>query len=161
LQEQLQAQIESRNQDARRSLLENFDVDVVARLNMRRESTQRALDEYQQRLLLLARMSLPRARFDGVRFELEGHWYDPSWQRAQESDTRFLRPNDGKGRERIEQAKKGLPGPAPTELVFHYRPSEDGQWSDVLDLLGQSGELLAEKLTLVIGKQRHEHLLLA
>lgn len=47
LQAQLQSQIESRNQDARRSLFEHFDVDVIERLNIRREKTEQALDDYQ------------------------------------------------------------------------------------------------------------------
>ncbi|HEY8331894.1 MAG TPA: SNF2-related protein [Pseudomonas sp.] len=161
LQEQLQAQIETRNQDARRSLLEHFDVDVVARLNMCRERTQQALDDYQQRLLLLARMSVPQARFEGERFELDGHWYDPNWQRAQETDARFFQPNDGKGGELIERAKATLSAPAAAELLLRYVPAENGQLSDVLELLGQSGELVVEKLTLSTATQRREHLLLA
>jgi len=161
LQEQLQSQIESRNQDARRSLLEHFDVDVVTRLNLRRESTRAALDDYQQRLLLLARMSLPQARFDDERFELDGQWHDPDWQQAERDDARFLQPNAGMGLALIDQARQQLAVPADAELLFSYEPTGNGQYSNLLDLLGQSGELVLEKLTLSTPKQQREHLLLA
>lgn len=161
LQAQLQTQIEKRNHDARRSLLEHFDVDVVARLNMRRDRTRAALDDYQQRLLLLARMSLPQARFDGERFELDGHWHDPDWQQAEQDDARFLQPHEGMGRELIEKAKEQLAAPAAAELLFSYSPTGNGQYSNLFELLGQSGELVLEKLVLSTPKQRREHLLLA
>jgi len=47
LQAQLQTDLEVRSQDTRRSLLENFDVDVVKRLNLRREETSQHLNNYQ------------------------------------------------------------------------------------------------------------------
>ncbi|MFB8830551.1 SNF2-related protein [Azotobacter sp. CWF10] len=100
LQAQLQTQIERRNHDARRSLLEHFDVDVVARLNMRRDQTRAALDDYQQRLLLLARMSLPQARFDGERFELDGHWHDHPRQQGDQAPPRQRGRRTGRFRQR-------------------------------------------------------------
>jgi len=85
LQAQLQTDLEVRSQDTRRSLLENFDVDVVKRLNLRREETSQHLNNYQQRFLQLARMQLPEIRFNEHRFFYtppglsEGHWYDVDW----------------------------------------------------------------------------------
>jgi len=161
LQAQLQVQIESRNQDARRSLLEHFDVDVVSRLSMRRKNTRAALNDYQQRLLKLACMSLPQARFDGERFELDGEWYDPDWQQAEKHDAQFLQPNDGKGAELIKQAKAALPAASDAELLFRYQSADNGQYSDLQDLRGHCGELVLEKLILSTPKQQYEHLLLA
>ena len=37
---------------------------------------------------------------------MDGHWYDVDWQRADESDAKFFRPNEGLGKDIIEQAKK-------------------------------------------------------
>lgn len=159
LQAQLQSQIESRNQDARRSLLENFDVDVIERLNVRRDKTERALDDYQKTLLLLARMSLPQAHFTDDHFTLDGIRYTPHWQAAEDSDSEFLQPNDGLGQYLIEQACAAV-ADAQAEVVFHYAPTENGQYSNLLDLLGQSGELTLHKLTLSTPKQNYEHLLL-
>jgi len=160
LQAQLQSQIESRNQDARRSLLEHFDVDVIERLNVRRDKTERALDDYQQTLLLLARMSLPHAHFADDHFALDGTRYTPHWQAAEDSDSEFLQPNDGLGQRLIEEARAAI-ADAQAEVVFHYAPSANGQYSNLLDLLGQSGELALHKLTLSTPKQNYEHLLLA
>lgn len=160
LQAHLQSQIESRNQDARRSLLENFDVDVIERLNVRRDKTERALDDYQKNLLLLARMSLPQAHFADDHFAFDGIRYTPHWQAAEDSDSEFLQPNDGLGLRLIEEARAAIADPQ-AEVVFHYAPSANGQYSNLLDLLGQSGELTLHKLTLSTPKQHYEHLLLA
>jgi len=70
LQAEFQTDLEARSQDTRRSLLENFDVDVVKRLNLRRDKTLQQLNDYQQRLLQLARMSVPGAQFNEHRFFL-------------------------------------------------------------------------------------------
>lgn len=161
LQAQLQSQIESRNHDARRSLLENFDVDVVTRLNIRRDQTQKALDQYQKRMLLLAKMSLPEAHFTEDRFELDGEWYDPDWQEAEQSNARFLQPQDGLGYRLIELAKNQSLNSTATEIKFFYSPTDNGQHSDLLNLLGHSGELRLEKLTLSTPKQQREYLLLS
>ncbi|MCF5166861.1 DEAD/DEAH box helicase [Pseudomonas congelans] len=159
LQEQLQAQIESRNHDARRSLLEHFDVDVIKRLNMRREQTENALDEYQKHLLLLARMSLPDANFAGQRFELDGQWYDPDWQSVEQTESQFLQANDGLGKKLIEQAISCRQGGI-AEVIFQYAPADNGQYSNLLDLLNHSGELAVEKLVFDTPKQQYQHLLL-
>ena len=161
LQAQLQVQIEGRNEDARRSLFENFDVDVISRLSMRREHTRVALDEYQERLLLLARMSLVQARFEGERFELDGQWYDPDWQQAEKTAAQFFQPNEGKGAALIEAATSELLLTDSAELLLTYEPASNGQYSDLRDLLGQAGELVLEKLTLSTAKQQRECLILA
>ena len=163
--------LEARSQDTRRSLLENFDVDVVKRLNLRREATEQHLNDYQQRLLHLARMSLPNTEFNEHRFfytpsgSTEGNWYDVDWQRADESDAKFFRPNEGLGKDLIEQAKaeldKECSTATPAELVFEYNSQGNGQYSDLRELIGQSGELVLEKLTIETSKQTIEHLLLA
>ncbi|WP_435634798.1 SNF2-related protein [Pseudomonas solani] len=160
LQAQLQIQIESRNQDARRSLFEHFDVDVIERLNIRRDRTEQALGEYQKCLLLLARMSLPQAGFAEDGFELDGIHYTPDWQAAERSDIEFLQPNEGLGHRLIETALLPI-ARLDAHVVFRYAPAESGQYSNLLDLLGQSGELTLHKLTLSTPKQNYEHLLLA
>ncbi|MDD2800234.1 MAG: SNF2-related protein [Methylococcales bacterium] len=171
LQAQFQTDLETRSQDTRRSLLENFDVDVVKRLNFRREETSQHLNDYQQRFLQLARMQLPEAQFNEHRFfytppgTSEGSWYDVDWQRADESDAKFFRTNEGLGKDLIEQAKAELaalePDTLPAELVFEYTTQRNGQYSDLQKLIGQSGELVLEKLILKTAKQTIEYLLLA
>jgi superfamily II DNA/RNA helicase len=171
LQAELQTDLEARSQDTRRSLLENFDVDVVKQLNLRREATEQHLNDYQQRFLQLARMQLPEIRFNEHRFFYtppgtnDGHWYDVGWQRADESDAKFFRPNEGLGKDLIEQAKveldKASRTATPVELIFEYKDHGKGQFSDLIALIGQSGELILEKFILKTTHQAIEHLLLA
>ena len=174
LQAEFQTVLELRQQDARRSLLENFDADVVKRLCLRRGTTEQYLDDYQYRLLQLARMQLPEIQFNEHRFfytlpgDSEGHWYDVDWQRAEESDAKFFRPNEGLGKDLIEQAKEDLRGfqnlvglDVVDELVFEYQDQGKGQFSDLIALIGQSGELIVAKLSIETPKQTLEHLLLA
>jgi ERCC4-related helicase len=171
LQAELKTELETRSQDIRRSLLENFDVDVVKRLNLRREKSSQNLSEYQHRLLQLARMSCPGIRFNEHRFYYtdpetsESFWYDVDWQRAEEADAKFFRPNEGLGRQLIDQAKVRLAAltsaEAAVELVFEYdNAHRDGQFSDLQGLIGQSGEMILEKLVLKTANQTIEHLLL-
>jgi len=171
LQAELVNELESRSQDTRRSLLENFDVDVVKRLNLRREKVSQNLSHYQQRLLQLARMQLDIVHFDEHRFfytspgSTNGYWYDVDWQRADESEANFFRPNEGLGKKVIEQAKDELTtlnrADSSVELVFEYNLQRDGQYSDLHELIGQSGELILEKLILKTANQTIENLLLA
>lgn len=185
LQAELKTELDVRSQDVRRSLLENFDVDVVKKLNLRRDKTEENLTDYQNRLLLLARMSLPDVQFNQHRFftrheSTDGHWYDVNWQRSDENDDKFFRPSEGLGKALIEQAKQDLPKDlrgssdplagienlvglnATVELVFEYNPQypyghkETGQYSDLKNLIGHSGELIIEKLTLETAKQKLE-----
>ena len=171
LQEELKNELEVRSQDTRRSLLENFDVDVVKRLNVRREKASRALSEYQQRLLHLVRMTSPQTRFDGHRFfytepdASEGLWYDVDWRQADSSDAQFFRPYEGLGLQLIEQGKSELAAISHAgscaELIFEYDSShKDGRYSDLRTLIGRSGELIVDKLSLKTAKQTIEHLLL-
>lgn len=160
LQESLKAQLEARNQDTRRSLLDNFDVDVVKRLNLTREKTERNLTEYQERLLFLARMLLPQARFEDHRFFHDGHWYDTDWKRAEETDARFFHPQDGLGKALIEQAEAALNAKEIPELEFHYAATGNGQYSDLRRMIGLSGELAIEKFAVQTAQEVEEHLLI-
>ncbi len=157
LQDELKQQLEYRMQDASRSVLETFDVDVVKRLNMRREQTVHQLNDYQQLLLQLARAELPQAVFHQQRFRLEQQWYDVRWQEAETSDAQFFRPHEGLGATLIQQAKQRPL--ADSVLMLDYAARDGGHFSDVYALLGQSGELVVDKLTFTSKKQQLEHLL--
>jgi SNF2 family DNA or RNA helicase len=170
LQIKLKNELEIRSQDTRRSLLENFDVDVVKRLNLRREATSQYLSDYQQRFLQLASMQLQGIQFNEHRFFYtppganDGYWYDVDWQKADQSDAQFFRPNEGLGRKLIDQAKTELEAlngsTSPVELIFEYTDQGKGQLSDLKAFIGQSGELILDKLILKTTNQTIEHLLL-
>ncbi len=159
LQDELKQQLEYRMQDASRSVLETFDVDVVKRLNMRRGRTIDQLNEYQHMLLRLAQAELPEAMFHQHRFRLDGQWFDVRWQEAEATDAQFFRPHEGLGTELIKQARRRPLDSSVLEL--DYAALDNGHFSDVQALLGQSGELVVDKLTFTSKKQKLEHLLVA
>jgi superfamily II DNA/RNA helicase len=161
LQEIYRTQLEARDRETRRSLFENFDIDVVKRLNLTREKTAQHLSDYQEQLLLLARMMLPEAQAENHRVFHDGHWYDVRWQVAEESEARFLRPNEGLGRELIDRAKEELASLPVATLEFDLGQTRNGQYSWLKDRAGHSGELVVEKLALRTAKRTVEHLLVS
>ncbi|MDN2675225.1 SNF2-related protein [Janthinobacterium sp. SUN026] len=161
LQETLKAELQTREQDTRRSLFENFDVDVVKRLNLRREKAERYLDEYQENMLTLARMMLPAATFEEHRFFHDGRWHDVNWQRTLEDDACFFRPKEGLGSELIENAKNTLSKLGAALIEFDLSHTENGQQSYLRTIAGQSGELVVDKLSLNTKKESIERLLVA
>ena len=159
LQDTYRTQLEARDQETRRSLFENFDVDVVRRLNLTKEKTAQHLNDYQEHLLLLARMMLPQAQAENHRLFHDGHWYDVRWQIAEESEARFLRPNEGLGRELIDRAKEELGSLPVATLEFDLNHTHNGQHSWLNDRAGQGGELIVEKLILNTARRSVEYLL--
>lgn len=159
LQAAFKTELEVRSQETRRSVLENLDVDVVRYLNLTKDSTEQQVNEYQEKLLRLARMMLPQAQFDAHGFVHQGHRYDVRWQEAESANARFLRPSEGLGAELLKQAKANLEQQPVALLEFDLNHTPKGQHSRLRDLAGQSGELLVEKLTLATPRRRMEHLL--
>jgi hypothetical protein len=161
LQAAFKTELEARTQETRRSVLENLDVDVVKHLNLTKDKTEQHLNDYQEKLLLLARMMLPDARFETHRFLHESHWYDVRWQEAEDTHARFLRPNEGLGANLIADAKEALAALPVATLEFDLDHTHGGQHSWLQNFAGQTGELVVEKLTLVTAQRRIEHLLIA
>ena len=161
-------QLEIQYRDARRSLLERFDAEVVKQLNITREKTREQLSEYHHRLLKLAKMALPEAKFsvgkNEYQFVFEGNTYDVNWQKADEIDAQFFRPHEGLGKSLIEKYEKSLGkqnGATIPVVEMVYQPDVQGQFSDLRQLIGKTGELVVEKLVFSIKNQRIEHLILA
>ena len=161
LQEMFKGELDARARETRRSLLENFDADVVKRLKLTRDRTEGRLSAYQEQMLLLARMMLPAARFDGLTLEYEGHLYDTRWQEADAANRRFLRPSEGLGAELIEKAKNGLEDLPIAELVFDLAHTASGQHSWLRNLESRSGDLIVEKQRFDTARHTVEHLLIA
>jgi len=160
LQSVYKSQLEARDSETRRSLFENFDVDVVKRLNVTKEKTEQHLSDYQEDLLLLAQMMLPGSKAESHRIHHQGHWYDVRWQIAEQTEARFLRPNEGLGNELIVQAKDDLKSLPVALIHFDLGQSQKGQHSWLKDRVGQSGDLIVEKLALRTAERTIEHLLL-
>lgn len=161
LQAKFKTELEARTTETRRSVLENLDVDVVKHLNLTKDKTEQHVNDYQEKLLLLARMMLPKAQFNAHRFLHDGHWYDVRWQEAESANARFLRPNEGLGAALLAEAKAALETLPVATLEFDLDHTPKGQHSRLRDFAGQSGELLVEKLALTTARRRIEHLLVA
>lgn len=161
LQEELKEEIDARTKETRKSLFEKLDATVIKQLNITREKTKQKLSDYQDRLLHLARMSLPLAQFNHNRVTHQGQSYDVDWRNAADTDAQFFRPYDGFGKTLIDQCAAQLKSLSSNpELLFTYQPHEDGQFSDLLSLVDNTGELAVEKLTYTMQTQQLEHLLL-
>jgi len=159
LQATFKTELEARTQETRRSVLDNLDADVVRHLNLTKNKTDQHLNDYQERLLLLARMMLPEAQFEPHRFLHSGHWYNVRWQEAEDANARFLRPNEGLGAKLIDTAKQSLAALPFATLAFDLDHTQNGQHAWLRGLRGQSGELVVEKLSLVAAHRQVEHLL--
>jgi ERCC4-related helicase/SAM-dependent methyltransferase len=161
LQTKFKTELEARTRETRRSVLENLDVDVVKHLNLTKDKTEQHVNDYQEKLLLLARMMLPDAQFDAHRFLHDGHWYNVRWQEAESANARFLRSNEGLGAALLAEAKASLEALPVATLEFDLDHTPNGQHSRLRNFAGQSGELLVEKLALTTARRRIEHLLVA
>lgn len=164
LQSELREQLDAKEQDARRSLLENFDTEVIKRLSSRRGKISQQLNAYHQRLMLLATMSLsssenplkPLANQAG--FIWNNQRFLLNWQLAEETDGLFFRPQDGLGAQLIYDAKQAALPLASLRLV--YASQEGGQWVDIKNLIGQSGYLQLTKAITASASETREKLLL-
>ncbi len=174
LQEELDAQIQSRMDDARHALLEYFDEDVHDRLRLRLEDAQAQLDRTGRRFWQLTQWALAdRARFYNgeLIFDLEkspspqiaqGRYHlirkptdtvQPEW--AYETDRFLYRISHPLGEYVIEKAKNAVCPPA--EIIFDvsHHPTK---LTIVEALKGEAGYLTLQKLA--IDSYEHEEYLL-
>lgn len=152
-------ELKSQIKNTSRSVLEYFDIDVVKRLNMQRETTAQKIGEYQHMMMRLAKAELPNAHFEQDRFSYANKKYDLNWPQAEADNAQFFRPNEGLGIKIIAQAKQHNLS-ATVQLDLNYARLESQQ-SDVRHYIGQAGELTVEKYTLSTLKQKQEYLLVS
>ncbi|MEO8380829.1 MAG: SNF2-related protein [Acidobacteriota bacterium] len=97
IQADLDEQITSRMDETRKNLLENFDVDVHARIKLRMEESERALNSHQELLRDLTRAELDGdASWEGNRFRYRGALgpegtYNFDWKSAEAANEIFYR----------------------------------------------------------------------
>ncbi|WP_210265222.1 SNF2-related protein [Ensifer canadensis] len=166
LQSDLQETISAEVASARAKVLEQFDADVVSRLNTRKDSLAQALDDFSRRLLLLARAELPTAEFDidgDHAFRHGGDIYTPHWQIASEKDWQFFRLTDDNIAKVIADQAIAR-SQAQEAFALAFRPDLfpfDGQLVDVLALKGKSGLLRVSKASVKTEANLREDLLLS
>lgn len=160
LQQDMDSVLSVREENARQTLLNNFDRDVVASLKSRRDNSQDFLDEYQQVLMDLAKSELIGASFNRNHFEWHGKRYDLSWDQAEKNGSDFFRLQSTEhflAWDLVHDAKERQPLPV-AQLEFSYRQLE-GQYAALKSYIGQSGILRLVKLTFKFAGTFEEHLL--
>jgi len=160
LQQDMDGVLAVREENARQTLLNNFDRDVVASLKSRRDNSQDFLDEYQHVLLDLAKAELSGASFNRNHFEWEGNRYDLSWDQAEKNASDFFRLQSTEhflAWDLVHKAKAREPLPE-AQLEFSYQQLE-GHYTALKPYIGQSGVLQLVKLTFKFAGTLEEHLL--
>ncbi len=161
LQGQLKEQLEVKVNETRRSLLENFDADVVDRLNTRRNRVTAQLSKYQKKLLLLAKMAFASdGSFTATEhgFNVGEILYSLDWHHAVQHDHNLFRVSEGLGLELLERYK--VYKLESTHLAFVYQP-EDTHWADVKNLVSLQGILRVTKVSIGSSEEKRERLILA
>ncbi len=164
LQQEMDEQLAVREGQAMQALLSNFDRDVVAALKLRRDQSSEFLIGYQQVLLDLARAELPHAEFARNHFKYEGDRYDLSWEQAQQNNSQFFRLQATEhylAWDLIHRAKARKPHDMPlppAALTLHY-DKLGVHYSNLRNLIGESGLLHVAKLIFDFAGTSEEHLL--
>lgn len=158
LQLDLDGLIEEREQNARRTLLEHFDPDVVRRLQSRRNRMDFALNAYEEQLMTMVRAVLPEAESDDISFKYNGEQFFLKWKEAEQQDGHFFRIDHGLAGEIVNKAKAAT---LPLATVrFHY-DRYGMQLADLKEFRGKSGWLALSKLSLASAANTVEHLVAA
>ena len=166
LRAELEQQIKADIIDARGKLIGTFDKDVVKRLADRKEALKRILDDFEERLIAIARAELPQARFhdheDGSPcFVHEGQTWTTGWPLADEQNWRFFRLADGNLAQTLVDRAKARTLPV-AKLTFDYSAYDgEGQLSDIPQHIGRSGWLKVSRLSVSTAKRRIDHMVLA
>jgi superfamily II DNA or RNA helicase len=167
--DQLQAELDEKIRadvvDARSKLLGFFDQDVVRNLIHRKETIERVITEFEERLITIASAELPDAIFskhsDGSPvFEHGGETWTTGWPLADEQDWKFFRLADGNLASKIVDEAKRRTLPL-AQVTFDYSAYQNGNLADVKQHLGQAGWLRVSRLTLKTAGNTVEHLLLS
>ena len=146
LQQDMEKELEVREKQARHTLLNNFDRDVVAALKTRRDESEDFLQEYERVLLDLAKAELPQATFNTNHFVHGGKRYDLSWSLASQNDSEFFRLQATEHYLAWELVQRAMGHELPpVHLTFHYDQLV-GNYSALEEFIGQSGKLCAIEL---------------
>ncbi len=165
LQSELDGEIQTRLEDTRQVLLENFDEEVTTRLRVHRDRTLESLSDRERWLLNLTRTELNGdATFDATepRFHYRGNsakqgYYHFDWKKANENEDTFYRQGHPLATSLIESALARKLNTA--SLTFDY--AAYGSVISLLEpLVGQSGWLELSKLS-ITSLDVEEFLLLA
>lgn len=153
IEEQLADQIDSEMKEARQKIFDHMDRDVVSRLRARNDQIMGTLNEFENRLMTMARAELPQARFhtsNGPRFDHDGHTYTIEWPLADENGWQFFRLADGSlARQLVDVAKSRKLTTAVLKFDYKaYREAGNAKVGDIERLVGRTGWLTVSLLSL-------------
>jgi hypothetical protein len=165
LQIELDESIKADVLDARGKLLGFFDQDVVRILKNRKQTIERVMGDFEERIITVARSELPTAKFykhtDGSPcFDHAGETWTTGWPLADEMGWRFFRVSDDNlALELVDRAKRrSLPI---ATLRFDYSAYPNGVLADVKQCVGKAGWVRVSKLAISMAANVAEHLLLS
>lgn len=163
LQAELDEQIKADVVDARGKLMGFFDQDVVRILKNRKETIERVMSEFEERLITIARAELPDAAFskhtDGSPvFVHDGEKWTTGWPLADEQKWKFFRLADGNLASTLTANAKARTLPLGS-LTFDYSAYQNGILANVKQHIGRSGWLRVSRLAVRTANQTVEHLL--
>jgi len=163
LQAELDEQIKADVLDARGKLMGYFDQDVVRILKNRKETIERVMSEFEERLITIARAELPDAAFskhtDGSPVFIHcGETWTTGWPLADEQKWKFFRLADGNLASTLTASAKTRTLPL-ASLTFDYTAYENGVLANVKQHIGRSGWLRVSRLAVRTANQTVEHLL--
>lgn len=165
LQADLDEQIKADVVDARGKLIGFFDQDVVRILKNRKETIERVMSEFEERLITIARAELPDAAFskhtDGSPvFVHDGETWTTGWPLADEQRWKFFRLADGNLASTLTGNAMGRSLPI-AKLTFDYSAYQNGVLANVQRHIGRSGWLQVSRLAVRTANQTVEHILTA
>jgi adenine-specific DNA-methyltransferase len=156
LQLQLDETIQTRMEQTRQALLENFDQEVHERLRFQRDQTAASLSQRQRWLYQLTKSRLwldaeffdDEYRFtydsgDPLTAHLKGN-YDLDWRRAERTGAQFYRLGHPFADDVVKYAAFGRLDPGALEIQYR---ADTGRISALLPLRGKSGWLHLARLT--------------
>ena len=159
LQEEMEEKIDEDMINARQKLMDNMDQDVVSRLKSRKGVIENTLDDYTQRLLIVARAELPDAEFHGEqspRFDYDGTTHTTEWPLADDKGWQFFRLADGSLAENIINIAKSRKLPISHIQFDHSAYSKI--LADVRGLGGKKGWMRISKLSIKTPQMTREHI---
>lgn len=152
IQKDLEEQIESKMEETRRSLLENFDEEVQQKLKICEETTKDRLSQYEKWLFNLIKSELGEDIEVGVeepRFYYKGNkyrnaFYNLNWKKAEEKNDIFMRKEHPLADEIITEALSKKLDKGNIEL---YYSKYGNKISFYENLKSQSGWLIIDKVS--------------
>jgi hypothetical protein len=158
LEEDYKEQLENREKNTRKKVLNHFAKDVVQHLKYRRVKISDGLTKYQSILKRLVQAELADVEFKQDCFELENKEFCLSWKNAEKKQSHIFSVKESLGKEIIDKVKhRSLMDRV--SLQFHHNAQELPKEVYLDKFIGMRGYLQLNLLEIKSEKRRIEYLL--